>query len=1088
MPWTLLRPRVLILAVMLGVLLAGLALVWGFRGAILERVIVGQLQAMGLPQPRLAVTEAGFSRLTIESLRLGLADEATVARIEVTYDVFGEGASPVERVRIERPRFLIDLAGGGPPLGSLQALLSDAPETESAQDRGPPPLPEIELVEGLAILLTPFGPADVVVAGRASSDAEGGLSADLSYEASGGPARLRGRFTGGMAADGAASGRLAIEEGAIALTADETGAGGGIDAEIGGLTGELEGLLRDGRPERLEGRLVLTDLGLEQARFRDASLTFALSEETVTAQGRLRATDDRLRSAFQAELRDPFGEAAFGLGLSMAASADAALFDLVGRPLSAGQGLLTLQAAGRLPAPPPEAETGGPLARLLGGEVAGRFTLGLTQVAVPETLSGLDLSAEGSLRLGEGALTVSLEPGAAGSLGSIAPARLASLGLPPALEALLAEGLRFGLEPVGPSPAGLVWRPGDGAQELQLDGRLTAATPADEGGPRLALELREALVTLAEDLAYADLPDIRLVAADLPLPGVPSSQVSLVGGLFGQADELEAELLLRAASDRLRQGGLDLRDLDLQLPLRLTLLKGALEAGLSAPGRIDVARLSHASGLRLTRPARLTLAEGTLLASPPSPEGTGGDRFAHDLRGRLGALALSYAGGDGAPIAATLKPARLKLIGEREGQGRYRGRLQLSGGGVSLPDFGASLAGLGVRLDFDATFGSPALSLNGDLAYQGLPPLRLDATARKRGQRVSFEAALGAASGPLAEQGLRPQISGEANLADGSADVALAPLRLSFAPGLLQPSDLAPQLAELQRVTGDVALQAAGAYGAGQLRSRGTLQVRDLGLTRADIKLEDLDLDLALDSLWPPRSPPGQRLTIGKLESALPVENIEARFRLLPGVPAKAEIADLSFSMAGSRFQVRQALLDPAGARHDLRLELASLDLQRLLGEVAVEGLSGSGQLRGVLPVSMQGQTVVIRDGSLESTGPGILSYRREGRGPALPAGVPVEAEGEEDALALLQDPVELTMRALENFHYDRLAIRVDKQAGGEAALKVQLEGKNPDLLDGYPFNLNINLTGDLTPVLDALSRGIDITQELVSRSWRLQP
>ena len=383
------------------------------------------------------------------------------------------------------------------------------------------------------------------------------------------------------------------------------------------------------------------------------------------------------------------------------------------------------------------------------------------------------------------------------------------------------------------------------------------------------------------------------------------------------------------------------------------------------------------------------------------------------------------------------------------------------------------------------------LSLNGDLAYQGLPPLRLDAKARKRGQQLSFEAALGAASGPLAEQGLRPQISGEANLADGSADVALAPLRLRFAPGLLQPSDLAPQLADLQRVTGDVALQAAGGYGAGQLRSRGALQVRDLGLTREDLKLEDLDLDLALDSLWPPQSPPGQRLTIGKLESALPVENIEARFRLLPGAPAKAEIANLSFSMAGSRFQVRQARLDPAGQRHDLRLELASLDLQRLLGEVAVEGLSGSGQLRGVMPVSMQGQTVVIRDGSLESTGPGILSYRRESRGPALPAGVPLEAEGaeeEEDAIALLQDPVELTMRALENFHYDRLAIRVDKQAGGEAALKVQLEGKNPDLLDGYPFNLNINLTGDLTPVLDALSRGIDITQELVSRSWRLQP
>ena len=333
-------------------------------------------------------------------------------------------------------------------------------------------------------------------------------------------------------------------------------------------------------------------------------------------------------------------------------------------------------------------------------------------------------------------------------------------------------GLSFGLEPVDAQPARAQITPGSGVTEVALDGRLTvhagAGSEVTKGRPRLAIELRQALTSLADELAFFDLPDLRLAAADLPLPGLPAKSLSLVGGIFGQAEELEANLLLRAASDGLRQGDLSLRDVALHLPLHATFLKGALEAQIVDEGRIEVAGLSHGTGLRLTRPAQLTITEGTLLASPPSPEGTGGDRFAHDIRGRLAALALTYDGGDGEPLAVTLDPARLKLIGEREGQGRYRGRLQLSNGGADLPSLAAKLDRLNARLDFDAAFDRPKLALSSDVAYRKLPTVRLDAKARKRGQRISFEADLGAASGPLAEQGLRPRITGDHDLAPRS--------------------------------------------------------------------------------------------------------------------------------------------------------------------------------------------------------------------------------------------------------------------------------------------------------------------------------
>ena len=320
---------------------------------------------------------------------------------------------------------LIDLSGEGPALGSLQALL----EGEDDDETGPPALPEIELVDGLAVLLTPLGPADIAVSGQARSDGEGGLTAALSYHASSGLARLRGAFEGGLEADGAMALGLTIDEGTISLTPAE----GGIAAEISGLTGELQARLRDGRPEQAEGRLALTDLGLEQARFRDADLTFSLSEGGIKAGGKLRARDDKLGAAFQAELRDPLGEAAFGLGLSLAASAEAALFDLVAQPFSSGQGTATLQAAGRLPPLPLDDQDLGLATRLLRGQVDGRFTLNLSQLAVPDLLSGLDVKSDGTLRLADGAARILLAPGTAGQIAALDPAWLAAIGLPPAL-------------------------------------------------------------------------------------------------------------------------------------------------------------------------------------------------------------------------------------------------------------------------------------------------------------------------------------------------------------------------------------------------------------------------------------------------------------------------------------------------------------------------------------------------------------------------------------------------------------------------------------------------------------------------------
>ena len=69
---------------------------------------------------------------------------------------------------------------------------------------------------------------------------------------------------------------------------------------------------------------------------------------------------------------------------------------------------------------------------------------------------------------------------------------------------------------------------------------------------------------------------------------------------------------------------------------------------------------------------------------------------------------------------------------------------------------------------------------------------------------------------------------------------------------------------------------------------------------------------------------------------------------------------------------------------------------------------------------------------------------------------------------------VDLLLEAAENFHYDDLSLTVEGRTGGELSARLRLAGGNPDLFDGYPIALNINLEGALDQIL---RRGIAVSQ-----------
>jgi hypothetical protein len=110
--------------------------------------------------------------------------------------------------------------------------------------------------------------------------------------------------------------------------------------------------------------------------------------------------------------------------------------------------------------------------------------------------------------------------------------------------------------------------------------------------------------------------------------------------------------------------------------------------------------------------------------------------------------------------------------------------------------------------------------------------------------------------------------------------------------------------------------------------------------------------------------------------------------------------------------------------------------------------LSGSGRLSGKIPFAFVSDGIEIKDAELHSTVSGTLRYRA-GERAAAPA----------DNIAL---------QALQDFHYDTMKIWINYEPDGAYRVRLRLEGRNPDLYNGYPIAFNLNLSGELPDLLRA--------------------
>jgi hypothetical protein len=186
-------------------------------------------------------------------------------------------------------------------------------------------------------------------------------------------------------------------------------------------------------------------------------------------------------------------------------------------------------------------------------------------------------------------------------------------------------------------------------------------------------------------------------------------------------------------------------------------------------------------------------------------------------------------------------------------------------------------------------------------------------------------------------------------------------------------------------------------------------------------------------------------------------------------------VADTGGGMRLERALVRRAALSVArgtisvsdaeyreGQPVETVIEIDAIDLAGVLELLDVEGLSGTGELDGRLPIKIDAAGVHVAGGQVGANGPGTIRYV----GDALPD------VGSDDGNKDVSERIGLVRAALADFRYTSLVLTLDRTASGETTLVAKLDGANPAVLDGHPFAINLRLDANFDKLASVLIEG----------------
>ncbi len=355
-----------------------------------------------------------------------------------------------------------------------------------------------------------------------------------------------------------------------------------------------------------------------------------------------------------------------------------------------------------------------------------------------------------------------------------------------------------------------------------------------------------------------------------------------------------------------------------------------------------------------------------------------------------------------------------------------------------------------LQLSLKAAGGKIDLALKSPAIHgAGAAPAALDAKASLAGGKLALNAKLGIAA---AKASLTANGGYDLNQGKGRFDLELPPV--TFAPDGLQPKDIFPALAHsTEDISGTVAVKGPILLDKNGATSQLELNLENLSGKVGPISLKNLNSVIEVDKPWPLTTAADQIVSVELADVGLPLTNGLVRFKVENG--AVMNIAESHLEMMSGHVTLEPVALKLGAPAQQIHLNVDKVSLARLFELFAVAGLSGEGQLSGVIPVTLFPAGLAIDHAKLEAEAPGVLRYNQ--------AQAPAALQGAGDS-------VKMAMSALSDFHYDKLEIDLDRAATGDTELGLHIAGRNPSFYNGYPVEFNLSVTGRLD---EALRKGL---------------
>lgn len=298
-------------------------------------------------------------------------------------------------------------------------------------------------------------------------------------------------------------------------------------------------------------------------------------------------------------------------------------------------------------------------------------------------------------------------------------------------------------------------------------------------------------------------------------------------------------------------------------------------------------------------------------------------------------------------------------------------------------------------------------------------------------------------------------VEGVHSIADagGRADVTIGPI--IFSRSGLQPQVLFPMFKGLvTNVVGSTNATADLSWQRGVVRGTAEARLDDLGLSTEAARIEGVRGDLAFDSLFPPRTAEEQRLEVGSVDAGLLLTDGVVAFSL--DGQGGVTVDSAAWPFAGGTIVLSSGVIEPGASEQEFELAVDQVDLSAFIALLALDGASGTGVISGRVPVTIRDGDLIISGGLLTAGEPGQLSYKGDGTD---------AVDGGQGALVF---------QALEDFQYTGLQLSLDGNAQDRLTLRLNLEGANPGLYDGYPFAININTEASFAELLRSATLGTD--------------